>query len=80
VTSVFETGSTVGRCDVRDGMVWTAAPYRVLAGDCTRLVLATWPGVADYTLGSWIRSLAGGEQARRYITIAVTVLAPGSPR
>jgi hypothetical protein len=73
--TVFEPGSTVVRCDVRDGKVWTAAPHRILADDGHQLVLVTWPGIAGYTLANWIKSLTGaGEQARRQ---AVTDLVDG---
>jgi protein associated with RNAse G/E len=62
---VFPQGSTVVRRDVLRGKVWSAAPFRVIQGTGTVLMLACWPGVEMLAPTTWIQWLRTGDDAVR---------------
>lgn len=61
----FPRGSTVVRRDVLRGKVWSAAPFRVIQGTDTVLMLGCWPGVEMLAPTTWIQWLRTGDDAVR---------------
>jgi hypothetical protein len=63
--SRFAEGDTVTRRDVLDGLVFSAAPHRVLHDTGDELLLAHWPGIAAKAPRTWIDWLRTGDDADR---------------
>ncbi len=62
---LFQMGSTVVRRDTLDGLIWTAAPHRVLADSGDELVLACWPGIEMLAPTTWTEWLRTGDASVR---------------
>jgi len=55
----FAEGATVVLRNVRNGKIWSAAPFRVIADTGAGLVIACWPGtenLAPATFTEWLRT------------------------
>jgi hypothetical protein len=63
-------GSTVVRRDTLDGLIWTAAPHRVLADSGDELVLACWPGIEVLAPTTWTEWLRTGDVSPRQRAVA----------
>ena len=63
--STFAEGATVTRRDVLDGLVFSAAPHRVLHDTGDELLLAHWPGIAAKAPRTWTEWLRTGDDALR---------------